>query len=108
MKLLEKDNFVSTHQKNLQIFIKLRSKQAYDWRHSSQFFTPTVISGYRWTESVSFLGLKIWDLVPNELKNMGNLAAFKKDIKNWSPEIFSWTLYKIMLVISVLFEKRVS
>ena len=35
---------------------------------------------------MSFLGPKIWDLVPNELKDIGNLATFKKAIKKWSSE----------------------
>ena len=35
---------------------------------------------------MSFLEPKIWDLVPNEVKDIGNLAAFKKAIKKWSPE----------------------
>ena len=35
---------------------------------------------------MSFLGPIIWGLVPNELKDIGNLAAFKKAIKKWSPE----------------------
>ena len=31
---------------------------------------------------MSFLGPVIWDLVPNELNDKGNLAAFKKQSKS--------------------------
>ena len=65
---------------------KLRDEQTYNLRKLSQFYRPKVNSVYNGTESVSFLGPKIWDLVPNELKDIGNLAAFKKAIKKLSPE----------------------
>ena len=97
IKLLEKDNSVSIHQRNLQILAiemfkvgnrlppvlmndiaKLRGEQTYNLRKLFQFYRPKENSVYNDTESVSFLGPKIWDLVPNELKNIGNLAAFKK------------------------------
>ena len=105
IKLLEKDNSVSIHQRNLQILgiemfkvsnglspvlmndiFKLRGEQTYNLKKLPQFYRPKVNSVYNGTESVSCLGPKIWDLVPNELKDIGNLAAFKKEIKKWSPE----------------------
>ena len=60
---------------------KLRDEQAYNLRKLSQFYRPKVNSVFNGTESVSLLGPIIWDLVPNELKDIGNLAAFKKAIK---------------------------
>ena len=48
---------------------KLRSEQTYNLRKLSQFYRPNVNSVYNGTESVSFLGPIIWDLVPNELKD---------------------------------------
>ena len=56
------------------------------FRKLSQFCRPKVSSAYNGTESESFLGPIIWDLAPNELKDVGNIAAFKKAIKKWSPE----------------------
>ena len=100
MKLLEKDNSVSIHQRKLQILaiemfkvsnglspvlmneiFKLRGERTYNLRILSQFYRPKVNSVYNGTESVSFLGPIIWDLVPNEPKDVANLAAFKKAIK---------------------------
>ena len=37
------------------------------------------------TELLSFLGLKIWNLVPLELKQLGSLEVFKLKIKKWIP-----------------------
>ena len=38
------------------------------------------------TESVSYLGPKIWDLVPTEIKESESLNGFKFKIKRWVPE----------------------
>ena len=49
---------------------KLRGEQIYNLRKLSQFSRPKVNSVYNATESVSFSGPIIWDLVPNELKTI--------------------------------------
>ena len=116
IKLLEKDNSVSIHQRNLKILtiemfkasnalspvlmndiFKLRGEQTYNLRKLSQFYRPKVNSVYNGTERVPFLGPIIWDLVPNELKNIGNLAAFKKAIRKWSPEKCPCRLCKVYI-----------
>ena len=66
-------------------------------RKLSQFYRPKVNSVYNGTESVSFLGPIICDLVQNELKDIGNLAVFKKAIKKWSPEKCSCRLCKVYI-----------
>ena len=38
------------------------------------------------SKSVSFLAPKIWDILPNEIKNSETLNAFKLKIKNWIPQ----------------------
>ena len=35
------------------------------------------------TDSLAYLGPKIWELVPNEMKNLESLTAFKTAIKKW-------------------------
>ena len=96
---------MSVHQRNLQILaiemfevsnglppvlmndiLKLRVKKTYNLRKLFQFYRLKVNSIYNDTESVSFLEPVIWDFVANELKDIGNLAAFKRAIKKWSPE----------------------
>ena len=59
---------------------------------------------YNGTESVSLLGPIIWDLVPNELKDIGNLAVFKKK-QSKSGQLRNTLVgfVKFILAMSVLF-----
>ena len=41
-----------------------------------------------------FLGPKIWDIVPTELKEVKTLSAFKSGIKNWSQQNCPYRLCK--------------
>ena len=43
---------------------------------------------------MSFLGPVIWDLVPNELNDKGNLAAFKKQSKSGHQGNVLWGICK--------------
>ena len=76
---------------------KVRGEQTYNLRKLSQFYRPKVNSVYNDPESVSFLGPIIWDSVPNALKDIGKLAAFKKAIKKWSPEKCPCRLCKVYI-----------
>ena len=49
---------------------KLRGEQTYNLRKLSQFYRPKVNSIQNDTKRLSFLGPKIWDLVPNELESL--------------------------------------
>ena len=51
-------------------------------RHINHFETPSARTIYNGTESVSYLGPKTWDIVPEEYKT---LNSFKESIKNWVP-----------------------
>ena len=57
-------------------------------------------------DSISLLGLKIWNLLPKKLNNTGSLQAFKNKIKRWKPENFPCKFCNFHLNISVSFEKR--
>ena len=103
--LLNKDNSVSIHTRNIQrlaiemfrfynglspplmknIF-KLKAKTSYNLRQVSEFSRPMVKSVYHGTESISYLEPKIWDILPEKLKNIDNLEHFKKEIKTWKPD----------------------
>ena len=54
-------------------------------RHINHFETPFVRTVYNGTESVSYLGPKIWEIVPEEYKALNSLNSFKESIKNWVP-----------------------
>ena len=94
--LLEKDDSVSVHNQNLQIlatemykikndlspliFTELfeqRNEQHYDLRKNSQFTKPPVRTVYHGSESIPFLGPKIWNILQNRLKNANSIQAFK-------------------------------
>ena len=99
--LLNKDNSVSIHHRNLQVLATEMFKihrglspeilretfvsktSSYNLRRNDTFGKRKVHSVYHGTESLSFLGPKIWDLVPVELKQSETLYSFKLKIKNW-------------------------
>ena len=58
----------------------------YNLRSNSNFAVPNVKSVFHGSESISYLGPKIWDIVPFELKELTSLNAFKKNIKKWQPK----------------------
>ena len=98
--LLETDKSVPTHIKILQVLATEMSKiyrnisptivrqlfqprnNDYNLLQLSQFELPNVRSVFCGLESISFLGPKIWNIVPNEFKKETSLHAFKKLIKN--------------------------
>ena len=49
------------------------------------------------TESISFLGPKIWELLPNEIKDSDTLQIFKAKMKQWVPVECPCRLCKIYL-----------
>ena len=114
--LLNKDSSVSIHIRNIQrlaiemfkfynclspplmnnIF-KLREENPYNLRHVSEFSRPMINSVYHGTESISFLGPKIWDILPEKLKNIETLEVFKKEIKIWKPDNCPCRLCKVFI-----------
>ena len=49
------------------------------------------------TESLSFLGPKIWDIVPDYIKFSETMGAFKTKIKKWIPIECPCRIYKAYL-----------
>ena len=54
-------------------------------RNPSEFARSNVRSVFNGTESISLLGPKIWNIVPNQLKQLETINAFKREIKKWKP-----------------------
>ena len=97
--LLVRDRSVSVHVRNLQILaIEMfqvhsdlyspilkelfhKRKPNYELRHQSQFAVPRIESVYNASESIAYLGPKIWNMVPSEPKEMSLISSFKKAIK---------------------------
>ena len=55
------------------------------WKFVQISINCKVHSVYHGTQSLSFLGPKIWDLVQVELKQSETLYSFKLKIRNWVP-----------------------
>ena len=98
--LLEKDGSISIHNRNIQILatemfkikndlspeimtelFEQRNEHHYNLRNNVHFITPQIRTVYHGSESISFLGPKIWNILPDRLKNATSLEAFKIQIK---------------------------
>ena len=102
--LLEKDNSVSIHQRNLQtlviemykckhglspIFVQnifKGNESQYNLRHKSDFLRRRIRTVRFGSESLSNIGPQIWDLVPQNIKNSTSLSVFKEKIRKWKIE----------------------
>ena len=97
--LFKKDDSASVHIKNLKTLaiemyrvvnggsseimkeiFRIRKENGYNLRHQNSFN-----SVYNGTETVLFLGPKIGELIPTEIKKLVSLNGFKKAIKKWKP-----------------------
>ena len=67
----------------------------YSLRHTPTFKTGNVKTVYNGTETISYLGSKIWDQLPDELKNANSLTVFKKNVRHWIPQDCPCRLCKI-------------
>ena len=62
---------------------KLKDQSQYNLRYNFLFSRPLVKSVYKGTESLSFLGPKIWDILPDTYKDLPDLDSFKVALKKW-------------------------
>ena len=98
--LLEVDGSVSVHMRNnqylaIEIFRVSRKISRYNLRQISGFSRPLVKSEHHGRESVSFLGPKIWDMLPDDCKDIDNLKIFKNKVKKMKPENCPCRLCKV-------------
>ena len=117
--LLQRDGSVTIHERNIQalatemfkVFNGISPsiiKNVFPLKESNiycskfPFKTRKVRTVAYGTETLSYLGPKIWSLVPEEIKNENNLGAFKIKIKHWRPVGCPVASAKLMLLVSVL------
>ena len=62
---------------------QFRNEIPYNLRHRSQFHIPSVRIVFSGTESIKFLGPKIWKIITDEMKELESLWEFKREIKLW-------------------------
>ena len=60
---------------------KLRENKHYNLRHASQFLVDLIHSMSHGSESASYLGPKIWEQIPLEIKNI-NSQSLTKNLLN--------------------------
>ena len=74
---------------SLEIFANLFTKNeqsCYNFRNNRQFSIPKVRTVFNGTESISILGPKIWNALPEYLKRINSVNSFKNEIKKWISE----------------------
>ena len=104
--LLEKDNSVTTHVKNLHVLVtemynvqnncspEIMTKVfptneaicEYDLRNTSDFAARRIKTVRYGSESLSYLGPRLWNILPDEYKNLQSVKDFKAKIRSWVPE----------------------
>ena len=112
--LPQKDGSVSIHMRNIgilatemykiinnlslpimnQIF-KLNSDNRYNLKQISEFYRSLVRLIYHGTESISCLGSKIWNILPDDYQTIQNSDTFKIKIKQTKPEKCPCRLSKV-------------
>ena len=111
--LLSKDKSVTIHQRNLQLLLQLlifKTKNelnpkikgmVYNLRNNSSLKIGNLKTVFYETESFNNLGAKIWNLLPDEYKELISLSTFKSRISNWVTDECPCRMCKIMLQILV-------
>ena len=102
--LLENDNSVSVHHRNIQVLatelhkivnefspermkevLSFNENTSYNTRNKRKFHSRSIKSVTFGSETLSHLAPKIWELVTVEIKNADSVASFKRAIKKWKP-----------------------
>ena len=102
--LLQQDNSVTIHTRNIQILatemykvynnkspdfvcqLFSKSNVTYNLRNVIDFERPTVNTVWWGTETVRNISPQIWELIPSDIKTSPSLASFKLKLKSWKPE----------------------
>ena len=64
---------------------QLTEKSHYNLRYTSEFIIPPIHSVYHGSESASYSGPKLWELIPTVIRQIDTLSGFKIATKEWKP-----------------------
>ena len=78
--------------------ILLNRQRRCELRNNPDFAVPIVKSVHKGLESLSYLGPKIWELLPLEIKETDSFSQSKARIKKWNPQNCPCFLCKIYLL----------
>ena len=113
--LLKRDNSVTVHQRNLQLlmveiyktkvnlnpeFMKdifVTNDVPYSLRSGNGLLQPSARTTNFGIETTPFIGHKLWQTLPNEIKTASSLAVFKNRIKSWKGERCNCRLCRIFI-----------
>ena len=113
--LLNKDDSVSIHHRNLQKLViemyKVKNNlspsimnhifekrhNTYNLRNDCTWASSNIHTVYNGTETISFRGPKTWMLLPDNIKESKSLYDFKTNVKKWKPEGCTCRLCKIFI-----------
>ena len=62
------------------------SNPTYNLRNKRDFVSNHVKTVHFGTESLPYLGPKLWDLLPQDLKTLTSITQFKSLVKKWVPQ----------------------
>ena len=74
------------------------SDNNYNLRSGTHLNRPTVHTIHFGTEFITNLGAKMWELVPQKIKEASSLSSFKNKVKKWIPQNCPCRLCKIYIV----------
>ena len=81
---------------------QLRANTHYHVRHTLQSVAHPIHSVYNESEYALYLGPKIWELIPPEIKTIESLAGFQEKLKKWKTLIaLVYSVKFSLLAISV-------
>ena len=83
-----------------EIFVE-KAQHYYDLRKNTEFKRNNVKAVYNRTETLTFLGPRIWEIVPDYINKSNSFEEFK--LKLWNPENCPYRSYKRFLPQVVFF-----
>ena len=89
--------YTKTSPEIMQEVFQIKDRGHYLLRNPRDFVIPTVKSVNYGLESIRFLGPKIWESLPNNLKNKESIESFKMAFKERKPESCPCRLCKTYL-----------
>ena len=75
----------------------IRHQNQYNLRNWTYFDVPKVEIVNPGSESVRYLGPKIWEVIPTHIKELDIIGNFKIAIKKWKSETSPCRLWKVYL-----------
>ena len=65
--------------------IQIRNNTHHNLRYAPTFLTEPIHNVFNGSESALYLGPKIWEQIPNDVKMINSLVRFKKENRKWKP-----------------------